>query len=56
MASCFAIIQYVRFEMSYDIFHKNNDIIYRVLLEIDHLRYRATNHSAAGTCLKERFS
>jgi putative ABC transport system permease protein len=55
MASCFAILQYVHFEMSFDGFHKNVDRIYRVILEIDHLRYRATNHSAAGPTLKKDF-
>lgn len=55
MAACFAILQYVRFEMSYDRFHKNADSIYRVILEIDHVRYRAANHSAAGPTLKRDF-
>ena len=55
MAACFAILQYVHFEMSYDKFHKNADKIYRVILEIDHARYRATNHSAAGPALKKDF-
>ena len=55
MAACFAILQYVRFEMSYDRFHKNADRIYRVILEIDHIRYRAANHSAAGPALQKEF-
>ena len=55
MAACFAILQYVRFEMSYDRFHKNADRIYRVILEIDHVRHRAANHSAAGPALKRDF-
>ena len=55
MAACFSILQYVRFEMSYDNFHKDADRISRVVLEIDHVRYRAANHSAAGPALKRDF-
>jgi putative ABC transport system permease protein len=55
MAACFSILQYVRFEMSYDKFHKDADRIYRVILEIDHVRYRAANHSAVGPTLKKDF-
>jgi putative ABC transport system permease protein len=54
MAACFAILQYVHFEMSYDKFHKNADRIYRVILQTDQ-SYRATNHPAAGPALKEEF-
>jgi putative ABC transport system permease protein len=54
MAACFAILQYVHFEMSYDKFHKNADRIYRVILETDH-HYRAANHPAAGPALKKEF-
>jgi putative ABC transport system permease protein len=54
MAACFAILQYVHFEMSYDKFHKNADRIYRVLLQTDHV-YRATNHPATGPALKKDF-
>jgi putative ABC transport system permease protein len=55
MAACFAILQYVRFELSYDRFHKDADRIYRVILEIDHANHRAANHSAAGPALKRDF-
>ena len=55
MTACFSILQYVRFEMSYDKFHKNADRISRVVLEIDHNRYRAASHSAAGPALKREF-
>ena len=54
MASCFAILQYVYFEMSYDKFHKNADRIFRVNLQYDHV-YWATNHPAVGSALKEEF-
>jgi putative ABC transport system permease protein len=34
MTCCFLIFMYVRFELSYDLFHKNKDRIYRVVTDV----------------------
>ncbi|MFC4870694.1 ABC transporter permease [Negadavirga shengliensis] len=54
MAACFLILQYVRFERSYDRFHENADRIYRVILERDQ-DLSAANHPGVGPALKADF-
>jgi putative ABC transport system permease protein len=54
MAACLAIIQYVRFEMSYDKFHENADNIYRVTLKTGS-SFFATNHPGVGPALKANY-
>ena len=60
MAACFLIVQYVRFEWSYDVFHKDHDRIYRVTnmrVHADgHITHQAANHPAAGPALKDEFA
>ena len=57
LAACFLILQYVRFELSYDRFHENADQIYRVIMEDSrvHNRFSATNHPATGPALMADF-
>jgi putative ABC transport system permease protein len=59
MAAFFLIAQYVRFEFSYDTFHRNANRIYRVTnmrVHADgHINHQATNHPAAGPALKDEF-
>jgi putative ABC transport system permease protein len=57
MASCLLILQYVRFEKSYDQFHPDVDNIYRLALEMSGagspgLNTLAANHPAAGPAMK----
>jgi putative ABC transport system permease protein len=54
MAACFLIVQYVRFELSYDKFHEEHDRIYRVIIDADK-ESSATNHPGAGPALKQDF-
>jgi putative ABC transport system permease protein len=54
IAACFAIMQYVHFELSYDRFHKHAESIYRVTLEWGEDKL-ATNHPAAGPALQSDF-
>ena len=54
MAACFLIVQYVRFEVSYDKFHEKHDRIYRVIIDADK-ESSATNHPGAGPALKQDF-
>ncbi len=54
MAACFLIVQYVRFELSYDKFHEKHDRIYRVIIDVDK-ESSATNHPGAGPALKQDF-
>lgn len=59
MAACFLVLQYVRFEWSYDKFHKNSDRIYRVTIEREHpasaIRISAA-HPGVGPAMKEEFA
>ena len=54
LAVCFLIVQYVRFELSYDRFHKQADRIYRVTVNSDR-ESSATNHPGTGPALKSDF-
>ena len=54
IAACFAIIQYVHFELSYDKFHKQAKNIYRVTLEWGKDKL-AANHPGAGPALQADF-
>ena len=54
MAACFLIVQYVRFELSYDKFHEKHDRIYRVIIDADK-ESSATNQPGAGPALKQDF-
>src|SRR5450432_2475219 len=59
MAACLLIVQYIKFELSYDDFHKNGDHIYR----IKHQNYSQGNlienlpktYSGVGPALKSQF-
>jgi putative ABC transport system permease protein len=58
MAASLLIMEYVRFEHSYDRFHSNNDRIYRVILERETqsvLNSIAATHPGTGPALKEEF-
>lgn len=58
MAACLLILQYVRFELSYDDFHEKADRIYRLQLDRiypDRLDQSAGLAAAAGPTLKEDF-
>ncbi|MEM8898464.1 MAG: ABC transporter permease [Bacteroidota bacterium] len=60
MAACLLILQYVRFESSYDSFHKEVDSLYRLNLGMTNpgesvFNLRATNHPAAGQAAKSDF-
>ncbi|MEM6768541.1 MAG: ABC transporter permease [Bacteroidota bacterium] len=60
MAACLLILQYVRFESSYDSFHKDIDSLYRLNLGMTNpgesvFNLRATNHPAAGPSAKKDF-
>lgn len=59
LSACFLIWQYVRFESSYDSFHKNGSRLYRVPLKIVQnsttLRAIASNNAAVGHAMKEEF-
>jgi putative ABC transport system permease protein len=53
MASCLLILQFIRFEMSYDQFHPNIENLYRLTLEMNDngssgANIMSTNHPAAG--------
>ena len=50
LAACLLILQYVRFERSYDRFHQNGENIYRVTIN-----QSAANHPGAGPALKADF-
>jgi len=50
LAACMLILQYVRFERSYDRFHQNGEHIYRVTIN-----QSAANHPGAGPALKADF-
>lgn len=54
LTACFLILQYVRFELSYDQFHEKADHIYRVTIDSDR-EPSATNHPGAGPALKADF-
>jgi putative ABC transport system permease protein len=59
MAACFFIFQYVRFELSYDRFHKNADRLYRVPYiysgSFSNESINAVNHPAVGPAMKADF-
>ena len=59
MAACLVIYQYVRFELSYDIFHRNKDHLYRVLLNDYHdgkfIGKSAATVSGLGQAIDEAF-
>jgi putative ABC transport system permease protein len=56
MAACFFIFLYVRFEKSYDQFHKNADRLYRVPMSFnDNGNGIATTHPAVGPAMKAEF-
>ncbi|MRG44861.1 FtsX-like permease family protein [Chitinophaga sp. SYP-B3965] len=58
MAACFFIFQYIRFELSYDTFHKNVSNIYRVPITYSggfSQGTRAANHPAVGPAMKAEF-
>ncbi len=59
LSACFLIWQYVRFESSYDSFHKNASRLYRVPMEIvqnsTKLRVIASNDAAVAYAMKEEF-
>lgn len=59
MAACFFIFQYVRFELSYDRFHKNANRIYRVPISytgsLATARSSIVNHPAVGPAMKNDF-
>ena len=54
LAACILIMQYVRFEWSYDRFHKHADRTYRVILEGPQTA-SAANHPGVGPALKDNF-
>ena len=56
---CILILLYIRYEFSFDSFHKNSDQIYRILVNQDHY-YQGNNQAAItppafGLAIKERF-
>lgn len=53
MAACFFIFLYVRFELSYDRFHKNADRLYRVPVHVT--KYSAATHPAVAPAMKADF-
>src|SRR5262245_6944439 len=57
MAACFFIFLYVRFELSYDRFHKNANRLYRVPMEFSTSKTgpNATTHPAVGPTMKANF-
>lgn len=56
MAACFFIFLYVRFEKSYDRFHKNADRLYRVPMSYyGSVNGLATTHPAVGPAMKADF-
>jgi putative ABC transport system permease protein len=57
MAACFFIFLYVRFEVSYDRFHKNADRLYRVPMEFlpNKTGPNATTYPSIGPTLKANF-
>ena len=59
MAACFLVVQYVRFEWSYDKFHKDSDRIYRVTIErenaVSTIRISAA-HPGVGPAMKDEFA
>lgn len=56
MAACFFIFLYVRFELSYDKFHKNADRLYRVPMSFQEgSNGIATTHPAVGPAMKAEF-
>jgi putative ABC transport system permease protein len=56
MAACFFIFLYVRFELSYDKFHKNADRLYRVPMRFQEgSNGIATTHPAVGPAMKAEF-
>jgi len=56
MAACFFIFLYVRFEKSYDRFHKNIDRLYRVPMSFHgNGNGIATTHPAVGPAMKAEF-
>jgi putative ABC transport system permease protein len=60
MASCLLILQYVRFEKSYDQFHPELENLYRLTLDMNKNgnsseNFMATNHPAAGPAMKADF-
>ena len=55
IAACFLIMQYVRFEQSYDRFHENHERIYRVLINFDlptEPVLSAANHPGTAPAMK----
>lgn len=56
MAACFFIFLYVRFELSYDKFHKNADRLYRIPMSFHgNGNGIATTHPAVGPAMKAEF-
>ncbi|WP_207512756.1 ABC transporter permease [Longitalea luteola] len=56
MAACFFIFLYVRFEKSYDRFHKNADRLYRISMSYyGSAKGLATTHPAVGPAMKADF-
>lgn len=56
MAACFFIFLYVRFEKSYDRFHKNADRLYRIPMSFNGSGNGiATTHPAVGPAMKAEF-
>jgi len=58
MAACFLIFQFVRFELSYDRFHKQSERIFRVTLDSHQSSGQtrsAANHPGAGPALKSEY-
>lgn len=56
MAACFFIFLYVRFEKSYDRFHKNVDRLYRIPMSFHgNVNGIATTHPAVGPAMKAEF-
>jgi putative ABC transport system permease protein len=60
MAACFFIFLYVRFELSYDRFHRQADRLYRVPItftgSLANNGTLATNHPSVGPALKAEFA
>lgn len=54
IAACFLILQYVRFEFSYDKFHDQGANIYRIGIQSEG-ETSATNHPGTGPALKRTF-